>query len=140
MVVIAGFVLVVLAVSKDGPFHALDGGGTAAAQAQAGLPDVQGTWEFLVDYNDSLFAETAKIAQEDLRTGDYSGTVSSSIGTEVIFGTAKASSVSFSISLGPNVESGTAVLSSSGGRLHLTGTFTNSAGGHGTITSTRTSR
>jgi hypothetical protein len=140
MVVIAAFVVVVLAATKDGPFHALDGGGTASAQTSTGRPDVQGTWAFLVDYSNSLFAETAKISQENLRTGAYSGTVSSPIGTQVIFGTASASSVSFSIRLGPNVETGTAELSSSGGRLHLTATFANSGGGQGTITATRTSR
>ena len=140
MGLVAAFVLVVLLVTKDGPFHALAGQAPASAQAPAVRPDVKGTWAFVVDYDNALFQETARISQENPHTGAYSGTVASPVGTEVISGTVSGSSVSFSIRLGSATEAGTAVLSASGGRLQLAATFSNSRGGQGTITATRTSR
>lgn len=138
IVVVAAFVLVVLAATHEGPFRGL---GAATAQAQSPpkphRPDVRGTWTALLVFNGSLFRDTVHITNENLSTGVYSGTVDSPVGVQTVFGSATASTLTFTIRLGNDVEKGSAALTLNANLPHFVGTFANSAGGLGTITATR---
>jgi len=138
IVVVAAFVLVVLAATHEGPFRGL-ASGTAQAQSPppSTRPDVRGTWTALLVYDGAVFRDTVHIATENLSTGAYSGTVASPVGVQTIVGSVTASTISFTIRLNDDVEKGSAALTLDSSLPHFVGTFANSAGGLGTISATR---
>ena len=132
--VVAAVVVVLLLGVHAGWFN---GSGSLSAAADATPADVRGAWTTLVTYDGSLFVETLHITEESSRTGRFSGTVASPVGTQSITGTAAASDLSFMIRYGTGVESGVARISTADGHARISGTFVNGAGGGATILATR---
>ena len=99
--------------------------------------DVRGTWHVIVFYHLAFFSETLDVTDEDAATGVFAGTLATPVGAGAMAGKIVGSSVSYTISVGGATETGTGTVGTSGGHTTMTGDFSNSAGGSGTLTATR---
>ena len=78
-----------------------------------------------------------RITTENLHRGSFSGTLTTAVGVETLKGTILDSTMAFTITYGTSTDSGSATVTKVGGVLHLQGSFSNTTGGHGTITASR---
>jgi len=137
VVIAVGLLLTALLMATHaGPFASSPR--TASPAVTASGPDLKGSWHVLVFYHQAFFVETLDVAYADVPTGVFSGTLQTPVGTGAMAGRIVGTSVSFTMTVGTATETGTATLGTSDGRLTMSGDFTNSAGGSGSITATRT--
>jgi len=94
----------------------------------------------IASFGASRYSETLVVTAENDESGAFSGTVSSPVGVETIEGTVGRTTMSFTVRLGSAADTGTATASKHGGVLRISGYFSNTGGGQGTIAATRTSR
>ncbi len=126
-----------LAVAHIGPFSSYPGGASTPSTTASPPPDVRGTWNALVGFGSTLYTEPLHIDTEDLATGGFSAAITSPVGIETMSGTVEGSTMTFSISLGKSIDSGSATVTTVDGKLRIQGEFSSSSGGHGTIVATR---
>jgi hypothetical protein len=138
LVIVAALITGLLAVTHVGPFHS--SAPAAATPSTVGAPtDIRGVWNVLNAYEGVLYTATMHVTSENLPSGAFSGTITSPVGVETIKGKVLGTTMTFTINLGTATEKGTAGVSTTGARLRIQGTFTNSNGRPGTIIATRTS-
>jgi hypothetical protein len=129
----------VLALTHIGPFHSSARAATLPSPA-AGTPvDIGGVWHVLDTYGGAFYVATMQITSVNLSSGAFSGTITSPVGVEALRGTVSAHALTFTISLGHGDEQGSAIVTKSGTKLRIQGSFSNPDGGHGSIIATRTS-
>ena len=138
VVIVGALVTAAMALTHVGPFHSPGTASTPLPLATTPT-DLRGTWHVLDYFAGSFQAETMYITSENLSTGTFSGTVTSAVGVETIKGTVIRTTTSFTITFGTSTELANAVVSSSGTKVRIQGTFSNTEGGHGSIIANRTS-
>ncbi len=127
-----------LAVAHRGPFHSAPRDGATHAAHQLAVTDIRGTWHAVAFFGGAFQVETMHITVENLHRGSFSGTLTTAVGVETLKGTILDSTMAFTITFGISTDSGSATVTKVGGQLHLQGSFSNTTGGHGTITASRT--
>ncbi|MGA2519505.1 MAG: hypothetical protein ABSG81_01655 [Acidimicrobiales bacterium] len=133
--VVTGF----LAVTQSGPFSSSPPAAPGTTTATVAPTDIAGTWRLLVVYHLAFSSETLRVTSES-SNGVFAGTVASPVGLGSATGKVFGTSVSFTFTLGTGSETGTATVSTTGGRTVMNGDFSNASGGSGTITATLLSR
>jgi len=140
VVIIAALLIGALALTRTGPFHSPSGSAstppTPAAAATA--TDIRGTWNVLTFFAGAFQVETMTITTENRSSGVFTGIIVSPVGVETMKGTVLGPTVSFTLTFGTGSNSGSATVSSSGGKVRMQGAFSNTTGGHGSIIATRT--
>ncbi len=129
-----------LVVTHSGPFTPSPSTSSRTTTTAAVAPvRIAGTWRLLVVYHLAFSAETLHVTSESAN-GVFAGTVASPVGLGSATGKVVGTSVSFTFTLGRGAETGTATVTTSGGRTLMNGDFSNTSGGSGTITATLLSR
>ncbi len=137
LVVAAALITGGLAVAHVGPFHSSPQSGGADTTGKIIARDIRGTWKALAFFGGALQPETMHVTVENLHQGSFAGTLTTPVGVETLKGTILDSTMAFTVTLGTSTDSGSATVTKVGGTLHLQGSFSNTSGGHGTITATR---
>ena len=139
IVIIAALAIGTLAVIHAPPFQPSSRHESSSSTVVGGRTDVMGTWSVIATFGASHYMETLHITEENDARGTFSGTVSSPVGVETIRGIVGLMTMSFTMSLGADTDTGTATVSTHDGQLRIRGDFSNTGGGRGTIAATRTS-
>ncbi len=128
-----------LALTHIGPFHAAPGAAAEPTTAVGPPTDIRGVWTVLNGYEGSLYVATLHVTNENVSTGEFSGSVTSPVGVETMTGTVTGKTMTFVIDLGSGTEQGSAAISTNKDKLRFQGVFSNRTGGAGTIVATRSS-
>jgi hypothetical protein len=138
VVIIAALLIGGLALTRTGPFHSPSGAASTPPTPAATATDIRGAWNVLAFFAGAFQVETMTITTENLSTGAFTGVIVSPVGVETMQGTVVGTTVSFNLTFGTSTDSGSATVSSSGGKVRMQGAFSNTTGGHGSIIATRT--